>query len=166
MNSRRFTDVISQHHNLIFADIFGMVQNNHDGIDLIGDDSGIELKSRLDQHHKTFTIHHYQIRKFARQNPDKELFWGFIYYGLKGTVGEFPNDAKISDYISTREVWFLPWDFAKGRKIHRTKTGNYVYAYLDEIRAQKGYREHKRNGTTLYIPNNSILEERFEKSKK
>jgi hypothetical protein len=158
MKSSRFTDVISHHHNILFASIFGMEQNNHGGIDLVGDDSAIELKNRLDQHHRRFVIHHYQIGKFARQNPGKELFWGFIHYGLKTDVKDFPDDGDIKEWVTHRDAWFLPWDFAKGRELHKTKTGVYVYVPLDEIKSVGNYQVRERNGARLYVPRDSILE--------
>lgn len=158
MDYRSFTTFCAHHNAKWLAGIFGFNCTTGNGIDVFGEEHGIELKNRSRAWYPAWTIHAYQIDLFPKQNPGKELFWGFLLYSPTKTVRSIrPRD--FPSVITDREVWLIDWDWAKTRPVHHPRTGPYVYARQKYFPPNNTFSCHKRNGGILHVPKKSSLED-------
>ncbi len=162
MNPRAFTNVISNYHARRLGRIFGLTPSLMDGIDLVGDSLGIELKCRSDRWHPTWAIHSYQIDGFPSKHSGKELYWGFLLYHLTCPVDRIPNGAErfLGLYVRQTQAWFLPWDCVRSFPVSNARTGPYVYVHHDDLPV-KGFTQEEKLNYTLCVPQGSSLEERL-----
>ena len=134
------------------------------GIDLIDGGIGVEIKCRNDFYNTRFTLHASQIEKYRRIYPDKELFWGFLLYGLEKRPEEIGSVREIVENLGKRVVWFLPWDWVDKYPLHsKNKTGPYKHIYENYLPSREGYFHTFEIGDwLLHSPAGSSLERRIE----
>jgi hypothetical protein len=158
MDSRSFTTKMEQFHREWLSKATGIPYSTNDGIDLSNDKVSIEIKCRCDIYHHHFVIHEYQFDAFKKENPDKELFWAFILYGLTKNVKEM-TDKNLENYVTFRQVWFLPWNWAKQFPVSNPKTGPYVYVPVYALPLDESYHKIRKEKGILRIPKNTVLED-------
>jgi hypothetical protein len=133
------------------------------GIDLIDGALAVEIKCRNDFYGARFTLHAGQIEKYRRAYPDKELFWGFLLYGLKKRPEEIGSEREIAENLGKKIVWFLPWEWVDRYPAHNdNKTGPYKHIYKNYLPSREGYFHTFELGDwLLHAPADSSLERRI-----
>ena len=133
------------------------------GIDLGDHKLGVEMKCRYQKYQNSnYAVHAYQVDEFKNQNPNKELFWGFVLYGLSEEPKKIPKDADLDKFITHRSAWFFPWDWVRQFPIANPRTGPYRYVSSKAIRASGPFTEHTKGGGKLYLPKGcEALEQRL-----
>lgn len=163
MNPRVFTNSVEWHHLAWLKELLQLEHpHNADiesGIDLVDGKIGVELKSRLQRYSLNFAVHAYQIDEYPAQLPNHSLYWAFLYYDLRKSVKDIEAE-EISETIKFREVWFFDWDWIRKFSASPAKTGPYVYVHKRNFPPEDHFCKMKEKGGTLYVPKNSILEER------
>lgn len=154
MESESFRTYVEQVHRRWLGDTLGLPFG--DDIDLAGDGTAIELKCRLNRWWPSFAVHHYQISTFKEKHPDKELYWAFLLYGLSKPVEGIKRN--IGRCVRNRQAWCLEWDWVRRYKVHRPKTGPYVYVHVRDFPPVSDFKTIQNPGGTLYIPKGSSLE--------
>lgn len=160
MDPREFRSRIDYCHREWLSNILGIKLSTNSGIDLIDEEIGIELKSRYDFWHSTFAVHYYQVDQFKDENQDKELFWAFLIYGLKIPPRKIKS-RDVDQIVTNRNVWFFPWDWIKQFDVWYPKTGPYIYVHKKDFPPNNKFRRFRRKGGVLYVPQDSMLTERF-----
>ncbi len=164
MNPRVFTNVVEWYHLEWLQNILKL--NRPDqlsidcGIDLLDQGTAVELKSRLKKYSHNFAVHAYQIDEYESQLPDHTLFWAFLFYDLTKPVKKIEAE-EVGSCIKGREAWFMDWKWIKQFPQSNVKTGPYVYVHKNNFPAENNFVKMKEKGGTLYVPKNSILEERL-----
>jgi hypothetical protein len=160
MNKRVFTNSIGRVHEDWLSKTLHIPVSKYHGIDLIDDDVGIEVKSRLENYAKNFAVHAYQIESFKEMNSSS-LFWAFIIYGLSEPVKSIKDRDRLDDLITSRSAWLLPWDWIKSFPVSHAKTGPYVYVHSNQFPDNQYFSEHSIGNSKLFLPRDSILEEKL-----
>ena len=158
MDYRSFTTICSMYHGEWLAQNLGMTASRAGGIDISNDTINIELKSRMRDWHPTWTIHAYQINQFPKENKGKELYWGFLLYGLTKTVPSIKH-KDLPHVIIDREVWLMPWDWVWQFPVHRPKTGPYVYVKQHKLPDPKTFSRFPKKRGAIWVPKGSSLED-------
>ena len=159
MNSRYFTNLIGMNHQYWLSFLFGFNITSRQGIDLTDNNIGIEIKSRYKKYACRWTVHDYQISQFRNENPEKELFWAFILYDLSKEPWKM-RIRELASCVSSRQAWFLNWDWILKFPVSNARTGPYRYVGKRDLMAEN-LRAFNRKGGMLYVPANSVLEKRL-----
>ena len=166
MNSQELKDRTELANREFLRDILQIPFSGYRGIDLVDNRVGIEMKSRWQKYSGTFTIHTYQIEGFRKANPNQELFWAFLEYQLINRAS-LKTGQKVGQSITSRETWFIPWDWADENTcdFSDTKTGEvgdeYCYARKDNFPNQNQFLTIALLPNIFHFPKESILEERY-----
>jgi len=161
MDYRSFTTVCSFYHAAWLADQLSLTRTNGSGgIDAADAEIGVELKNRVRTWYPSWTIHAYQIKQFPKQNKGKELFWGFLLYGLTKTVPRVRH-RDFPQVITDREIWLMPWEWVKKFPVHHPKTGPYVYVKQKQLPDKGYFARFQRKHGEIFVPKDSSLEDRL-----
>jgi len=71
------------------------------------------------------------------------------------------RNHNIEKLVSSREVWFLEWDWVKQFPVSYPKTGPYVYVNKSLFPDEDSFDRFDKERGTLFLPKDSILEERL-----
>jgi len=155
MKSRAFVNKIEVAHKEWAEENLGLEPQN-EGIDFLVDGLAIELKCRLlPGSSSSITVHYDQFDDFANANPDRTLYWMFLYYEMSKKVKDVCNkDFKDPGLITRREIHFVPWDYIQQFKIWRPKTGPYVYVPYNELPKAKKIVQITR--AELHLPDTRL----------
>lgn len=158
MNSNVFKNIIEPIHKRWLSTTLDMYCSHSTGIDLLHEQFGVELKSKLDTYTKAFAVHEYQIQQFKEDNKDKELYWAFMLYSLDRPISKIQDEDSIAQHVTDRTVWFIEWDWINQfPSSSGTKTGEYVYVKTHQFPSKENFIEKKLIDGTLYIPQFSQL---------
>ena len=94
MNPRAFTRLVGDTHEHWLGTILSLT-NADRGIDLVGDKLCVELKSRYDKWNPNWAVDNKEYVRFPKENPNKELYWAFILYGLRTSPIDIPRGDNI-----------------------------------------------------------------------
>ncbi len=113
MQDRIFTTKIEQEHRKWLETTLGIAKTGHNGIDLLDDFFGIELKSKLLKkgYPKNFAVNADQENDFPKAYGEKEYYWAFMFYTFSKEVAKVKKKDKLEELVMGREVWCLPWDW-------------------------------------------------------
>lgn len=160
MKSQVFCNAVERVHRNWLSKTLHMPIIDRNGIDLHDDNFAIEMKSRYLKNFKnTVAIHHYQYEKFASEHKGKDLYWAILFYSLAIEPKHIETD--IESHVTSREVWFLHWDFIRYFPVNRRKTADYVNIGRRDFNYDD-FSLIKVNNSPLYVPKNSDLEKRVE----
>jgi len=163
VNHRRFTTVIEQTHKKWLGYVLGMeTSTGEGGIDLVDEEFGIELKSRLKTWKHGWAVDARQVDKFPLSYPTQELYWAFLIYGLNKEPSRIREGTKdLSRYVTDREIRFLPWDFIQQFKVTNPRTGPYRHVTRTRFPREDYFIERKIGSNVLFVPRDSNLEKRL-----
>lgn len=130
---------------------------NKNGIDLVDRDYGVEMKSQNFGRYSNFTIHHYQIDLFRKDNERQELYWAFMLYTLDRPIKEVKNMKHYEKYVLNRDTWFVNWNFVRKFPVSHCKTASYVYVNLRDVKSAENFSKIEKDGGTLYVPKGTNL---------
>ncbi len=159
MKSRGFTTKSEMCHRIWLSDALNIPISSNGGIDLVGDNIGIELKCRYSLYRNGFTIHQYQVDRFRDENPGKELFWAFMLYDLDKSPRKI-KEMDIEAAVTDRAVWFYDWNWVRQFPVHNPKTGPYIYIHSNYLDRGENIMLLK-NGGMFNVPIGSALEQRL-----
>lgn len=165
MNYRIFASQIEVVHRKWTGETFHIPQPEKTGIDLADDEIGIEIKCRLEIYANSYAVHAYQITQFEEENKNKELFWGFMKYGMSKAVKRIVKKDNLSELVTGREIIFVPWNWIKKFPVFKPKTGPYVYAHAKDFPARDEMVRYDFPGAVAFLPKNSLLEEKLNSPK-
>ncbi len=159
MNTNIFKNLIETSHLNWLSNILKIDYTSRNGIDLVDDYIGIELKSRYLFYGYRLAIHSYQVNQFREDNHGKSLFWCILFYDLS----KKPNNIKkeeVSSSITRRDAYFLEWDWVRKFPISdKAKTGPYIYVGMKDFPERSTFKHLTLEKGSVYAPRNSILED-------
>ena len=162
MNYRAFTTLVEICHRGWVSTATGIPVSSRNGVDLLDHEVGIELKGRLRTYSEHIAVHNYQVNQFPREHPDRELYWGFLFYELSKPVERiWLYERDLNKFITDREVWFLPWNWIRQFRVHRPETGPYRYVSKKRFPPEKKFERVDCSGGRLYLPRDSLLEQKI-----
>ena len=93
------------------AEVLGIQLNNHNGVDLIGDNYIMEVKFALPKEFG-WTVLEYQMA-YPKSYPKKNAYWGLGIYTLSAPVSKIRDakEEKLEELVSMRELWIVPWQW-------------------------------------------------------
>lgn len=162
MDSRSFTTISSYHNAVWLGKILGLPYNGRPNqIDLCGTTHAVELKSRLRDWYPSWTINSDQITEYPVACPKRELFWAFMLYETTRTIPTLKSTS-FPRCLINREVWLMPWDWARQFPVHHPPTGPYTYVRSKHLPNGQYFQRHVKQANNqqgvLHVPKNSSLE--------
>ena len=165
MESQIFRNRIEWCNLRVLAELLKMPCIRGSGIDLYDSKIAVELKSRYARWTHTWTVHAKQIWRFPKENPGNRLYWAFMLYDLKVPPRKIRRsiyDDDLEALVTMRTVRLIPWNQSEHWEVWWPKTGPYCYPKEKELPHGNNYVQYQINGTTLYVPRQSIsLQERI-----
>ena len=148
MDHRIFINYIEICHKSWLGEFLNIPVQIKTGIDLLDDKLGIELKNRYQKYSKSFAVHAYQVDLFKKDNPDIELSWGLLLYDLQKEPPMFEDNDDFEQEVTSRNIWFIEWDWIYQFPVQNPKTGPYRYASLSKSPSKSEFEEFQVNGAT------------------
>ncbi len=166
MDANLFRSYVEKYHRRWLSETVNVSASKGIGIDLVDDTIGIEMKCRLNIYATNYPVHAYQVQQFEENHPEKELFWGFLSYGLTKPVSKIRRGENLIKLITDVEVRLIEWEWIKQFPISSPKTGPYIYVHSKDFPPENTFEKYSKNGGTIYLPKESILEEKINQSTK
>ncbi|MBT3836076.1 hypothetical protein HOD05_01745 [Candidatus Woesearchaeota archaeon] len=173
MNPNRFKNLVEICHREWLSKSVGIPSSHKYGVDLLSDEIGIELKSRLRRRNKKnevlqgnsrFAVHEYQVPGFPEEHPNVDLYWAFLFYDLGMSVDDVPpyyTPREIEPHISGREAWFFNWEWIDSFPVSYPKTGPYRYVGIKDFPEPSLCETLKVNEGRIYFNPESNLRKKL-----
>ena len=161
MNPPDFRIKIATCHKSWLGDLFKIDDKDYFGIDLLSEDLGIEIKSRLIGHGGPWSVHTSQIDNYPKLNPKKKLFFAFVLYNLNLSIYDLNEEDNLESHITERTIWFRNWNWILNKPRSYVKTGPYVYISKKLFSQESTDKCLNTRNATLYFPRNSHLEDKL-----